>query len=90
MVKRLQQKFEESLRFVFRNFPLTQIHPMAEPAAEAAEFAATHGKFWEMHDGIFEHQSRLSPDLLLKLAARNGLDASALTRLWKTPPTKNA
>ena len=79
MVKRLQQQFGDSLRFVFRNFPLTQIHPMAEPAAEAAEFAATHGKFWEMHDGIFEHQSRLSPDLLLKLAAKNGLDASALT-----------
>jgi len=56
VVKQLQKHFGKSMRFVFRNFPLVQIHPMAEPAAEAAEFAAAHGKFWEMHDGIFEHQ----------------------------------
>jgi len=45
------------LRYVFRNFPLTEIHPMAEPAAEAAEFAAGEGKYWEMHDILYENQN---------------------------------
>jgi protein-disulfide isomerase len=51
---------------------------MAESAAEAAEFAGSKGKFWEMHDGIFEHQSRLSPELLSKLAGQYGMDAASL------------
>src|SRR6185369_7770118 len=58
VVKRVQKHFGDSLRFVFRNFPLSEMHPMAEPAAEAAEFAASQGKFWEMHDGIYEHQTQ--------------------------------
>ena len=48
---RVQKHFGDKLRFVFRNFPLGQ-HPLAEPAAEAAEFAASEGKFWEMHDAL--------------------------------------
>ena len=78
IVKRLQKQFGDSLRFVFRNFPLNEMHPLAEPAAEAAEFAATHGKFWEMHDGIFEHQSQLSVEFLSGLAKKNGMDPQAL------------
>lgn len=78
VVKRLEKHFGAALRFVFRNFPLAEMHPLAEPAAEAAEFAAAHGKFWEMHGGIFEHQSQLSIDFLLSLAKKNGLDAQAL------------
>ena len=78
VVKRLQKHFGDSLRFVFRNFPLTEIHPLAEPAAESAEFAATNGKFWEMHDGIFEHQFQLSRELLLTLARKNGIEAEVL------------
>lgn len=78
VVKRLQKHFGESLRFVFRNFPLTEIHAMAETAAETAEYAATQGKFWEMHDGIYEHQSRLSVELLTSLAEKHGLDARSL------------
>ncbi len=77
MVRKLQKHFGKDLRFVFRNFPLMEIHEMAEPAAEAAEFAAAHGKFWEMHDALFEHQRRLSPDSMVKLAADLGLDADA-------------
>jgi protein-disulfide isomerase len=80
VVKRLQEHFRDSLRFVFRNFPLTEMHPLAEPAAESAEFAATQGKFWEMHDGIYEHQSQLSLELLLSLAKKNGMDQRALTQ----------
>ncbi len=78
VVKRLQKHFGDSLRFVFRNFPLAEMHPLAEPAAEAAEFAASQGKFWEMHDAIFEHQTQLSLELLSSLAQRFGLDKEAL------------
>lgn len=78
VVKRLQKHYGDALRFVFRNFPLSQAHPLAEPAAESAEYAATHGKFWEMHDGIYEHQSTLSLDLLRSLAKKNGMDTQAL------------
>lgn len=79
VVKRLQKHFGDTMRFVFRNFPLTQAHPLAEPAAEAAEFAAAQGKFWEMHDGIFEHQAQLSLQFLSGLAKKLGLDPDALT-----------
>lgn len=53
--------------FAFRHFPLTEVHPMAGMAAETAEFAGGHGRFWEMHDALFANQVRLSPDLLLTL-----------------------
>src|SRR6266850_7693680 len=75
IVKALQEHYGPQLRFVFRNFPLTQIHPLAEPAAEAAEFAGTHKRFWEMHDGIYENQDRLSARLLSELAELVGLPA---------------
>ena len=79
IVHRLQRHFGDQLRFVFRNFPLEQ-HAMAEPAAEAAEFAATQGKFWEMHDALYENQPKLSEDLLPELATQVGLDPKALTK----------
>ena len=69
IVKQLQQHFGDQLRFVFRHFPL-EMHPYAEHAAEAAEFASAHGKFWEMHDLLFENQANLKDANLLKLAAR--------------------
>ena len=78
IVKELQKHFGDSLRFVFRNFPITEIHPMAQPAAESAEFAAKRGKFWEMHDAIYEHQDELSLKMLEKSASRLGLDPTAL------------
>src|SRR5213596_3295802 len=64
VVKRLQKALGKKLRFVFRNFPLTQAHPYALIAAEAAESAALQDKFWEMHDLIFEKQKLLEPDIL--------------------------
>jgi protein-disulfide isomerase len=73
IIKRVQKHFGKRLAFVFRNFPLNEIHPMAESAAESAEFAATHGKFWEMHDAIFENQNALSIPTLLELAANLAL-----------------
>ena len=78
IVKRVQKHFGKQLAFVFRNFPLNEIHPNAESAAEAAEFAAAQGRFWEMHDGLFENQAILSLSLLLELAGALGLSAPSL------------
>lgn len=78
IIKRVQKHFGSKLCFVFRNFPLNQIHPNAEAAAETAEFAGSFGKFWEMHDGIFDKQSRLDDELLLGLAKRLELSQDKL------------
>src|SRR3954465_4640898 len=60
IIKQVQEHFGKQLAFVFRNFPLSQMHPNAESAAEAAEFAGAHKRFWEMHDAIFENQDALA------------------------------
>jgi protein-disulfide isomerase len=73
IVNLVLEHFGPKIRFVFRHFPLTQVHPNAEPAAETAEFAGAHRLFWEMHDGIYENQERLSPQLLFALANALGL-----------------
>jgi protein-disulfide isomerase len=78
VVKRLQKHFGKRLRFVFRNFPLNQAHQYAEVAAETAEFAAAHGKFWEMHDLLYENQDRLDIDLLAELAEKLQLSVKDL------------
>jgi protein-disulfide isomerase len=78
IIKRLQKHFGKRLRFVFRNFPLNEIHPQAEAAAETAEFAGSQHKFWEMHDALFENQNRFSPAFFSELAQKLGLDAREL------------
>ena len=78
IVKQVQKHFGRRLRFVFRNFPLSQIHPNAQTAAETAEFAGAHGRFWEMHDLIFENQDRLGQPLLFALTEQLGLDPQDL------------
>ena len=78
LVKKIQKHFGDQLRFVFRNFPL-EMHPYAEHAAETAEFAAAHDKFWDMHDHLFMHQNNLADDALLKLATQLKLPAAELT-----------
>lgn len=60
VVKQLQETLENRLRFVFRNFPLAQIHPRAMSAAHAAEAAAFQNSFWEMHDLLYENQDELN------------------------------
>ena len=74
IVRSIQQQLGDQLRFVFRNFPLTEIHPHALHAALAAEAAASQGKFWEMHDVIFHHQHTLEDSDLVQFAAAVGLD----------------
>jgi protein-disulfide isomerase len=74
IIKQIQDKFGENLRFVFRNFPLSQAHPHAQHAAEAAESASYQNKFWEMHDLLYEHQQALGDKQLEKYASILGLD----------------
>src|SRR5436190_24127418 len=69
IVKEVQRRLGSKLRFVFRNFPLRNSHPHAQHAAEAAEGAAAQGRFWEMHDMLFEHQRSLDDRHLLAYAA---------------------
>ena len=68
IVKQVQARFGDRLRFVFRNFPLTEIHPHALHAALAAEAAGSQGQFWPMHDAIFQHQHSLGDADLTRLA----------------------
>jgi protein-disulfide isomerase len=80
IVKEIQQRLGARLRFVFRNFPITTAHPHAEHAAEAAEAAGAQGKFWEMHDALYEHQRALDDEHLEGYAAAVGLDVERFDR----------
>ena len=80
VVKRAQKELGKQIRFVFRNFPLSEAHPHAQIAAQAAEAAGAQGRFWEMHDMIFEHQDALEVKDLLGYAASLGLDAEKIAR----------
>ena len=76
-VKSIRAHYGDRLRLVFRSFPL-EMHKHAQAAAEAAEFTADHGKFWEMHDLLYAHQKALDETHLLGYARELGLDADAL------------
>jgi protein-disulfide isomerase len=76
VVKQLQEELGEQLSFVFRNFPLTTVHPHSQHAAEAAETAAAQGRFWEMHDLLFENQEDLKDVDLIRYATELGLDVA--------------
>jgi protein-disulfide isomerase len=78
IVKLVQQRAGMLLRFAYRNFPLTEVHPHAEQAAEAAESAGAHDKFWPMHDTIYEHQPALGLKSLLLYAEAVGVDPRAV------------
>jgi protein-disulfide isomerase len=84
IIKEIQAAMGRKLRFVFRNFPLTQAHPYAELAAEAAESAAVEGKFWEMHDALYENQAILSEDAVVEIARKLGLNQSRLVEDIRT------
>jgi len=71
----LQRQHGDRLRLVYRHLPLSELHPDAQPLAEAAEAAGAQGKFWEMHDALFEQQDMLDEDALPALASALGIDA---------------
>jgi len=76
MIKKVQRHLGNKLQFVLRNFPLTEIHPHAQHAAEAAEAAAVQDRFWEMHDYLYEHKQALDDKYLEKYANNLRLDLS--------------
>lgn len=80
----IQEHMGDRMRLVFRNFPITTSHPDAQDAAEAAEAAGAQGKFWEMHDYLFEHQSRLDDAHLCKYATAIGLDTARFKKDLET------
>jgi protein-disulfide isomerase len=81
IVRELQEELGDRLCYVFRHFPLTELHPDAVRAAQAAEAAAAVGhKFWEMHDRLFQHQSALSDTNLRHYAHNLGLNADKFER----------
>jgi protein-disulfide isomerase len=80
-VKKVQKELGPKLRFVFRNFPLTNVHGFAMVAAETAEAAGAQGKFWEMHDFLYEHQRTLGDhSVVLGYAKKIGLDTQKFER----------
>ena len=80
IVKRIQGRMGPRLRFAFRNFPLTELHPHAQHAAEVAEAAGAQGKFWEMHDRLFQRQFALDDEHLITYAEELGLDSGRVAR----------
>ena len=71
----LRRQHGDKLRLVYRHLPLSSLHPLAQPLAEAAEAAGAQGKFWEMHDALFENQGELDEDALPGLAGGLQVDA---------------
>jgi NhaA family Na+:H+ antiporter len=80
IIRELQERLGDQFCYVFRYFPITTMHPHAQHAAEAAEAAAAQGKFWEMHDYLFEHQYALDDEHLIRYAAELGLDTERFER----------
>jgi Na+/H+ antiporter NhaA len=74
VIRELLDRYDETLRFVFRHLPLSDVHPHAQLAAEAAEAAGAQGAFWEMHDLLLDHQDALAMGDLLAYADQLGLD----------------
>ena len=78
IVNLVREHFGKRLRFVYRHFPMTAVHPHAESAAETAEFAGANGVFWEMHESLFENQDRMSVSFFFAVAEALGLSGVAL------------
>jgi protein-disulfide isomerase len=80
VVRRLRERFKNTMLYVFREYPLVESHRYALVAARAAEAAGAQEKFWEMHDLLFEHQRSLDPDHLARYARSIGLDVDRFER----------
>jgi protein-disulfide isomerase len=88
IVKEVQRRLGHQLRFGFRHFPLNEIHPHAQMAAEAAEAAGAQNRFWEMHDLLFKNQQALEDADLVRYATALGLDVTRFVneladRIWE-------
>ena len=78
VIRRVQRYFGPRLRFAYRHFPLTEIHPHSEAAAETSEYAGVYGRFWEAHDMLFENQDRLGLPLFFAVVRSLGLAEQGL------------
>src|SRR5690242_9548356 len=83
VIKRIESEMGDALRFVFRHFPYSRLHPHAELAAQAAEAAGAQGRFWEMHDLLFENQEALELDDLIARAKKLDLDVEEFREALK-------
>jgi protein-disulfide isomerase len=88
-VHQLQREFSDRLRFVFRHFPLAEIHPHARAASAVTEAAARQIDFWTMHDYLFEHQQALEDADLKRYAVDLGLDADRFARDRTSPEVES-
>ncbi len=79
-LKQVLRRVGNKVRFVFRHFPLSEEHPHAQHAAEVAEAAAAQGKFWEMHDLLYQRQAALADEDLVRYARELGLDVERVRR----------
>ena len=87
-IERLKQKYADRIRVVFRDFPLTSLHPQAEQAAIAARCAHEQGRFWEFHDRLFAHQRDVTPARLEEYATLVGLDLERFAACRANPRTQ--
>ena len=85
VLKEIMNKYGKQIQFVFRNFPLSEMHQYARSAAIGAEAAALQGKFWEMHNAIYENQQYLNEELLLELAEKLELNSQQFNTDIKKP-----
>lgn len=76
IIPRVRKRLGDDLLLVYRHFPIDDIHPLARPAAHAAEAAAAQGHFWEMHDALFDLRGELERPAVVKAAKRLGLDVA--------------
>ncbi len=88
-LKQIQAVYKDKVKMVWKNLPLTSMHPNAMGAALAAEAANKQGKFWEFHDKLFANQDKLSPDDLKQYANELGLDTDKFLTDFKSPETKS-
>jgi protein-disulfide isomerase len=84
IVNQVRLSFRDRLRFAFRHFPLAEIHPHAEIAAESAEFAGARGVFWDMHEALFENQRTLSVKTIFLIGAGLRLPEAAMRNALET------
>jgi protein-disulfide isomerase len=85
ILKNIQKKLGNNLKFVFRNFPLSEIHPNALNSAVSSEAAGLQHKFWQMHDHLFKHQNRLDDPSLVKYATQLHLNVEQFENDFEKP-----
>jgi protein-disulfide isomerase len=88
-LEKIRETYGQRVKFVWKDFPLTQIHPQAFKAAEAAHCAGDQGKYWEFHDRLFANQQALQPDSLKKHAVDLGLNAAAFDSCLESGKYRN-